>query len=78
MDDLARGWAIVMGHTHGHSSAFWIAVFVAVWLPIIMGALAARKRTDHDADDNYMRSKPRTRIAGTETRIPGSEKDCRR
>jgi len=75
MDDMARGWAIFREHAHGHSWAVWIAIFTAICIPIGFG-WQQKKNQKPDVED--FRPKPRTRIQGTETRIPGSEKDYRR
>jgi hypothetical protein len=70
MDNLARGWAIVMAHRHGFPVAVWIAILTAA-----MGAgftiwAQRRQRNKKDAGDGSLRPKRRQPL-------PGSDKGLR-
>ena len=65
MQDLARGWTIVMAHWHGHDLAdmiaIWIALMPSVWLPVW---IALRVRKKGDTEDETLRPKQRTKLPG--------------
>ena len=65
MDDLARGWAIVMAHWHSHhladTIAIWIALPVGIWLPIWV---ALREQKKQDSADETLGPKQRTKLPG--------------
>lgn len=60
MDNLARGWAIVVEHWHRHGHGFgpaiWIAIAIGVTLPIWA---ARRQRNQADIEDESLRPKQR-------------------
>lgn len=65
MQNLARGWAIVVDHWHHHAHglgvAFWILITMAVVLP---AGNAWRKRNPPDAEDESLRPKQRAPLPG--------------
>jgi hypothetical protein len=70
MDNLANGLATA--HHHGMSTGSWIAIFVAVWVPIFFAGTAGRRRQKkQDVETTCLAPKPRAPI-------PGTEKDYRR
>ena len=60
MQDLARGWAIVMAHWNSHHLAdmiaLWTALGAGVWLPIWV---ALREPDRKNSDDANLRPKQR-------------------
>jgi len=61
MHDLARGWAIMMAHWHGHHLggmiAIWMPIWICIWLPMLT---ARRKKNDEDSKDEGICPKQRT------------------
>jgi hypothetical protein len=56
MENLARGWSIVMAHWHHHSVAVWIAILPGAWVAI---SASRRRQNEKDADDGNLRPKRR-------------------
>jgi hypothetical protein len=67
MENLVRGWAIVMAHWHGHSLAVWIASATGAWVAIWLAIWAARReRNEKDSDDESLRPKRRLLLPGSD------------
>jgi hypothetical protein len=64
MDDLARGWVIVMQHWHNRDLVFWIAIMLPSAIAIWIAISADRRKRPRQEDDLNFRPKPRAPLPG--------------